>query len=370
MFLFIFFVFILIFILSKIWIKITHLKSHIVQKHELNDIINFKNNIQDKNKKIKIMSFNFFLKCFFDCDNYYNFDCKQERFNYFINNYLENYDIICFQEIYGTFSFFCHKLIKQAEKKGFYWYVVPNSPKFFSNKIMDSGLVTISKYPIVYTKTISFKKSLYYDSLAEKSFQYCIIDTLNNEKNKQYLHIINTHLQSEYKLRDDDALYVKFNQLKQIKHFIDFYHLNSKPLLINGDFNINSYELINNPSNLKIDYNSYSKDYFKILSTLGLSIEHDIIHDIFNKRPPTLFCTYNKKNQKEIDTKHRPEYYINTSTCDLINIPRSVDYMFFIPRNYWLKHSNCKIEKLECKTSDKYLQNCSDHYAITTELIF
>jgi hypothetical protein len=143
MFLFIFFVFILIFILSKIWIKITHLKSHIVQKHELNDIINFKNNIQDKNKKIKIMSFNFFLKCFFDCDNYYNFDCKQERFNYFINNYLENYDIICFQEVYGTFSFFCHKLIKQAEKKGFYWYVVPNSPKFFSNKIMDSGLVTI-----------------------------------------------------------------------------------------------------------------------------------------------------------------------------------------------------------------------------------
>ena len=122
-------VFIFIFILSKIWIKITNLKSHIFHNYELNDIINLKNNIQDK--KIKIMSFNFFLKCFFDCDNYYNFDCKQERFNYFINNYLDNYDIICFQEVYGTFSFFCHNLIKEAEKKGFYWYIVPNSPNFF-----------------------------------------------------------------------------------------------------------------------------------------------------------------------------------------------------------------------------------------------
>lgn len=361
-------VFIFIFILSKIWIKITNLKSHIFHNYELNDIINLKNNIQDK--KIKIMSFNFFLKCFFDCDNYYNFDCKQERFNYFINNYLDNYDIICFQEVYGTFSFFCHNLIKEAEKKGFYWYIVPNSPNFFSKKIMDSGLVTISKYPIVYTKTISFKKSLYSDSLAEKSFQYCIIDTLNNENNKRYLHIINTHLQSEYKLRDDDALYVKFNQLKQIKHFIDDHKLYSKSLLITGDFNINSYEVINNLNNFEINYNSYSKNYFKMLSMLGLSIEHDIIHNVFHKRPPTLFCTYNKKNKKEIDTKHRPEYYINTLSGDLINIPRSVDYMFFIPINDWLKHSNCKIEKLECKTSDKYLQNCSDHYAITTELIF
>ena len=122
------------------------------------------------------MSFNFYLQSFILCDDYINGDCKYERFNHFIDNYLDDYDIICFQEVYGTLSLFCNKLLKRAKQKGYHWYIVPKSPKLNSFKFMDSGLLTISKYPIIYTNTVPFNDGLYKDVLAEKSFQYCMID--------------------------------------------------------------------------------------------------------------------------------------------------------------------------------------------------
>ena len=129
--------FIIIFILvliTKFWIKITGVTSSILQNYQLNDIIECQNT--KDNKKIKFMSFNFYLQSFILCDEYKNGDCKYERFNNFIDKYLDDYDIICFQEVYGTLSLFCNKLINRAKEKGFHWYVVPESPKFKSFKFI------------------------------------------------------------------------------------------------------------------------------------------------------------------------------------------------------------------------------------------
>ena len=241
-FIIIFTLILILILITKFWIKITGIKSSILEKYQLNDILEYKNMIQDI-KKIKFMSFNFYLQSFVICDDYKNGDCKYERFNHFIDKYLDEYDIICFQEVYGTLSLFCNKVLNRAKQKGFHWYIVPESPKFNSFKFMDSGLLTISKYPIVYTNTVPFKDGLYKDVLAQKSFQYSMIDTLNKNINKRYLHIINTHLQSEYKIKDDTAMDVKFKQLKQIRDFIDFYNLRQEALIINGDFNINCFYL-------------------------------------------------------------------------------------------------------------------------------
>ena len=369
MLLIVFIIFIILFILvliTKFWIKITGITSSILQNYQLNDIIEYQNTIQD-NKKIKFMSFNFYLQSFIACDDYKNGDCKYERFNNFIDNYLDDYDIICFQEVYGTLSLFCNKLINRAKQKGFHWYIVPESLKFKSFKFMDSGLLTISKYPILYTNTVPFNDGLYKDVLAKKSFQYCMIDTLNKNINKKYLHIINTHLQSEYKIKDKTAMNVKFKQLKQIKDFIDFYNLRKEALVLSGDFNINCFYLNDCYKN---EEKIYSKEYYKLLSILNLSINNDCFYSTEYIRNPTLYCTYNKKTGKEIDTRYRPEYYHSNENNININIPRCVDYIFLIsPLQNLLKLSNSKVKKMFCKTSDKNLQQCSDHYALTADFI-
>lgn len=357
----IFIIIITLIFITKFWIKITGLKSSILQNYQLNNILECQNRIQDNNK-IRFMSFNFYLKSFIACDDYKNGDCNYERFNHFIDNYLDNYDIICFQEVYGTLSLFCNKLINRAKQKGFHWYVVPESPKLISFKFMDSGLLTISKYPIIYSNTVPFNDGLYKDVIAQKSFQYCIIDNLNKNVNQKYLHVINTHLQSEYKIKDEISMDVKFKQLKQIRDFIDFYNLKQEALIINGDFNINCFYLNNSYKN---EEKFYSKEYYKLLSMLKISINSDCFHNKDYERKPTLYCTYDKNSGKEIDTRHKPEYY-HIHNKNYICNPRCVDYIFFIsPLQNWLKLSNSKVEELRCKTSDKNLQQCSDHYALT-----
>lgn len=360
------YLFIIFVLITKFWIKISGLNNSILQNYQLNDIIEYQSTIQN-NKKIKFMSFNFYLRCFIACDDYINKDCKYERFNQFIDNYLDEYNIICFQEVYGTLSLYCNKLLKRAKQKGFHWYVVPESPKLNEFKFMDSGLLTISKYPIVYTNTVPFNDGVYIDMFAEKSFQYCIIDTFNKNINKRYLHVINTHLQSEYKIKDETSMNVKFKQLKQIKDFIDFYNLIKETLIICGDFNINCFYLNDTYKN---EEKMYSKEYYKLLSMLNLSINNDCFHNIDYNRKPTLYSTYDKKTGKEIDTRHKPEYY-HECNKNYVNHPRCVDYIFFIsPLQNCLKLYNSKIEELSCKTSDKNLQQCSDHYALTAEFSF
>ena len=365
---FIFFIsclFIILVLITKFWIRISGLKNSIFQNYQLNDIIEYQNRIQD-NKKIKFMSFNFYLQCFIASDDYKNGDCKYERFNHFIDNYLDEYDIICFQEVYGTLSLYCNKLIERAKQKGFHWYVVPESPKLNSFKIMDSGLLTISKYPILYTNTVPFNCGLYKDVLAQKSFQYCMIDTLNTDINKRYFHVINTHLQSEYKIKDELAMNVKLKQLKQIREFIDFYNLRQETLVLCGDFNINCFYL---NESYKNEEKKYSNEYYELLSILNLSVNNDCFNDNY-ERKPTLYCTYDKQTGKEIDTRHKPEYYHIYNKNYICN-PRCVDYIFFIsPSQNNIKISNYKVEELPCKTSDKYLQQCSDHHALTLEFIF
>lgn len=356
-----FFIFVL---LIKFWIKLTGLKSSLLQNYQLNDVIEIQNNRNEQNKKIKFMSFNFYLQSFIAINDYKTGDCRHERFNHFIDNYLDKYDIICFQEVYGTLSLFCNKLIDKAKLKGFHWYVVPESLNLNSFKFMDSGLLTISKYPIVYTNTVHFTNGLYKDRLAKKSFQYCVIDMLN--KNKRYLHIINTHLQSEYKFKDEIAMNIKFKQLKQIRDFINFHNLSKKELIICGDFNINFY--LND--SYKNEKKMYSKEYYKLLSMLNLSINNDCFHNIDHNRKPTLYCTYDKKTGKEIDTRHRPEYYYYCNK-NYINIPRCVDYVFYVSHfKNKLKISDSKVEELSCKPSDKNLQQCSDHCALVIEFVF
>lgn len=71
-------------------------------------------------------------------------DWKDERIADFIN-YLQYYDIICLQELFGSISNRKQELIKYANKNGLFFFVDSPSPSFFSKFLSDGGLLILSR---------------------------------------------------------------------------------------------------------------------------------------------------------------------------------------------------------------------------------
>ena len=101
--------------------------------------------------------------------------------------------------------------------------------------LVNSGLATLSQYPILSQKLITFKNYRPYttDALSEKGFLETIID-IDGSK----LCCINTHLQSSDHTEFDPIV---FDQLKEIRDYLSTVKI---PYLLGGDFNIDVNRLV------------------------------------------------------------------------------------------------------------------------------
>ena len=297
----------------------------------------------DKNI-IRMLNYNIFLRSCGISDNFKNGNFKNERLEYFINNYLDNYDIVLLQGCFNTLSFKCKYLIERAERLGFKYYVLPENPDFLSKKIIDSGLVILSKIPIRHTETHIFNKACYIDSYVNKGFQYCKLLLKDTT-----LHIINTHIQSDYYIADNKANIVKLSQINQISEFIQNINQDD-PIILAGDLNCNSIYIQNNKP---ICY-SYSSLYNDMLEILNYTKNNDLLR-LFNKmRAATSHSVY--RNGIEINTNCYMPQNQNNTVC----LPRSIDYIFY-NHNKALTCMVSKIKKIEYNN-----KSLSDHSAIET----
>jgi hypothetical protein len=112
--------------------------------HPLMDIKT--NNIIDERllqrESIKVLTYNIFLRPPPVKNN--EDDYKNERLRDFIKM-LDLFDIICLQEMFGTFNSRKHELIKHANKAGLFYFVDSPSPSFFSKFLVDGGLLILSR---------------------------------------------------------------------------------------------------------------------------------------------------------------------------------------------------------------------------------
>ena len=67
-------------------------------------------------------------------------------------------------------------------------------PSFLPGPVVDSGLLVLSKYPIVYSHFESYKIGILSDSASDKGYIYCKIKAQNS-----FIHLFATHLQASYK---------------------------------------------------------------------------------------------------------------------------------------------------------------------------
>jgi len=156
--------------------------------------------------------------------------------------------------------------------------------------LLGSGLVILSKFPIINYKSYTFNNVNPYtlDRFSQKGFLICWIK-INSDK----VCIINTHLQSsDYKKYDDYAL-LQLNELMQ-------YVKNIKgKCMIGGDFNIDITDIMTNIKKyrtLKYNYPSEPTIYIDFKTGLTLSSPKDgydkLIFDFFITKK----CTVIKPN--------------------------------------------------------------------------
>ena len=71
-------------------------------------------------------------------------DWKEERIEEF-KQYFDDYDIICFQEMFGSLNVRRDEMLKNATAAGLFFYSEVPPPQFFAKCIVDGGLLTLSR---------------------------------------------------------------------------------------------------------------------------------------------------------------------------------------------------------------------------------
>lgn len=144
-------------------------------------------------------------------------DRKDQRLKCFIEDYLDKYDVICLQEMFGAFSRRRRKLIKAAVKRGFHWKV--SSPQSRSSMyLVDGGCLILSRVKIVAEASVIFEPGMMSDRLAAKGVIYAKL----SPKPGVFVHLFVTHLQAIYAGSDTvaDCLAIQKHQYDEVVSFV------------------------------------------------------------------------------------------------------------------------------------------------------
>jgi sphingomyelin phosphodiesterase len=369
------------------------------QKLNYNKISNNENNIDDylnnkieiSNKGIdniiRILTYNFFCRPPPIKTN--ESDYKDARIADFIEK-IDNFDIICFQELFTTLNDRKHKMIREGSKRGLKYYTAPKVPSFFSKYLVDSGLLIISRYPIVDNDFYEYYINISGDSPTEKGVLYAKIEI----KKDVYLFLFNTHLQSTY-YEDtpenmDSTVQVRTKQTEELINFIYNKLLtipkneikNGKIILL-GDFNIDAHDNIYAQDRYKLPKYKYTEYdiFYKKINKLGQAI--DLMKKKFNKHLFTF-------GDNEIEQEHDQVLTGKES----YNLKQTLDYIWEIIPDYNLdiysiineeydnennmgegNNSKNNIEVLyntlnvqKFLIKDRPYQQLSDHFALSVQL--
>ena len=177
-------------------------------------------------------------------------DHKEGRLQAFAERYLQEYDIICFQELFDWMSTRKQRMILEAKKHGMPYHAFSPAPKYFSTYCCDAGLLTVSKYPITNSDYWNYKfPPVGDDAISMKGALYTEIDL--SEIGGDKLHLFHSHFQASYQ-EQGLALFVetfvcRYEQIKELQQFINrkalenpTYNKERDLVVVAGDFNQNA----------------------------------------------------------------------------------------------------------------------------------
>jgi len=190
-------------------------------------------------KKVRMLTYNIFLRPPGIKNNLS--DHKNARHAIFGENYLKSFDIVALQEMFSYGSSRLSRMVHFAKKYGFEYYVSSPSRSVFNAQV-DGGLMIMSKYPIVRTDKMTFKRGVHSDRFSAKGAIYAKIALTSNFS----VHVFTTHLQStndRYPSLMDPSVTARLRQVTMLKEFIDECTRNKaphEPIILLGDMNTNA----------------------------------------------------------------------------------------------------------------------------------
>jgi endonuclease/exonuclease/phosphatase family metal-dependent hydrolase len=199
----------------------------------------------------------------------------------FLETEIDNYDIICFQEMFGSFSGRRSKFLKAAKKKGWQKAVKGPKPSGLNEHVVDGGLVIMSKYPILASDSMVYSHGVAADWLSSKGVLWAkiVIDGCP-------IHVFTTHLQASYhdkKSADADKAFVavRLSQIQELRGFIiEKTSQDNCPILLAGDFNVPAVR--DGP-----DEDEEYKWMMQLLSSSYFEMT-DVLKQIHGHHPPTV----------------------------------------------------------------------------------
>lgn len=132
-----------------------------------------------KPSKIRILTYNFFIRP----PGVHNTgdDYKDERIEIF-KNYLKDYDIICFQELFNIGHRRPEKMLTNGQESGYAYTVLSPKPSFFDwfkRPLENAGVATMSRYNMIDTQFRAFKYFASVDRFVMKGVLYTEIELPN-----------------------------------------------------------------------------------------------------------------------------------------------------------------------------------------------
>lgn len=258
---------------------------------------------------------------------------------------IQDYDVVCLEEGFQFGSDIAKNFIEAAKSLGFKYTLTAKNPPLLSRQVIDSGLMIISKFPILEADSIRYTAGCGVDSFAAKGSIYAKIQI----DDKHHVHLFSTHLQASYQNGKDPTVVdvkVRQAQFDQLSAFMKTKATDHYPVVVVGDLNVNS---------------RYGDEYNSLLEHFTIP-EYDCVD--------TLLKTYGEHpitfgplvNGKVYDTVLAEPYDQGTT--------QSIDYIYLFSH----KNSPIKVD-YKPKVNEMFVQNekfvqLSDHYAVECEFTF
>lgn len=173
---------------------------------------------------------------------------------------LAGYDIVVLNEA------FTHKSELLAQSKYPYVMTLPRKSYF---DLFDSGLVLLSRHPIVTVETEHYQRRSKWDRLASKGIIFCRIRLPNGNE----IDVYGTHMQAGSSDREQAA---REQQTRQLGEFILRHSGEVRRVVVAGDMNMGP---ANHP-----DMNGYSVHYASLLDARRRVGTYTLLKDIANLR--------------------------------------------------------------------------------------
>jgi endonuclease/exonuclease/phosphatase family metal-dependent hydrolase len=262
--------------------------------------------------ELRVLSYNVFLRPGPISQTDYPID-RARLIGKWIKN--ANFDIVALQEAWQPAAL----PLLTGEISGKLTYFVLNQPPKGPNKLDSGGLAIFSRWPIVDTRTLVYDDCNLDDCLAAKGAVHAVVRISENAS----LNVVTTHLDAGGSTGDRDA---RASQVRQLSQFIAEIDQSSGPIVITGDFNIDSL--------------SDNDEYEMLLDTLG--VEDYIVSDISTKNCDGMEFIY----------------------CEEAADPARIDYVFTLSGKQRLVRKETLHLPLATGEIDQYVKYLSDHRAV------